>query len=427
MKRRFVRFFHTLAVLLISGILPAAAAPQVPEFISRLSGGRVAGSGFKDTVDFNYVDGRICIKARLNGESIERRFILDTYAVCLPREGILSIPGLDILDMSQELGARFEKTPMKPVFPKFAKVTIGRVVFEDIGAMTLRESSGNALASRLEDGLIGANLMRHCIWQIDFERRKITLTDRIESLGGLENAARVSFVPKPMQYSPDIEVSLDNGEKAILQFDTGSTGFLSLLTPSLKTMVEGGKAVSWTARLDRFIEAPGESGPETNYFFRLRSVTVGSRSFENLPVAVFNSSRPELIGRGSLGMEFLKNFVVTLDWKSNTVYLAPIPGKEVKRNIRTFGFTYGHRDGAVRVESLYGGSPAEKAGLRIGDAIISINGKPVDRLNADEIGRFRDGDLRFSNESDAEIALEIVRDGKTVSFRFAAYEIFPEK
>jgi hypothetical protein len=430
MKNKRTLPWRWLAIRIVALALPLVStdsAAQLPEFMNRLGGGRVAQSGFKEIIDFTYVSGWVCIKARLNDEEKDRRFILDTYSVCLLREGLLSIPGLDVLDATKDLGGKFEGTPMRPLFPKFRRVRIGRVVFEDIGAMVLSESSGNAVASALEDGLIGANLMRHCLWQIDFEHRKITLADKIEALEGLENAVRIPFRPKPLQYSPDVEVVLGGGEKASLQFDTGATGFISLLTPSLKSLVEAGKAVTWTARLDRFIEEPGATGIETHYFVRIPSLELGSRVFENLAVAVFNPSRSELMNRGNLGLEFMKNFIVTFDWTSNTIWLTPIAGKEPKRNFRTFGFTYGYKDGAMRISSIYAGSPAEKAGLRIDTPILSINGKPVDRLTDDEVRRFKNGDLAFSAVEDRDISLELLIEGKKVSMSFASYELFADK
>ena len=415
-----------LAVFALPPISPGAAS-QLPEFMNRLGGGRVAQSGFKEVVDFTYTSGLIRVKARLNEEEKERSFILDTYSVCLLREALLTIPGLDVLDASKDLGGKFEGTPMKALFPKFGKVRIGRIVFENIGAMALSESSGNAVASMLEDGVIGANLMRHCLWQIDFERKKITLADRIEAFEGLENAVRIPFKPEPLQYSPNVDVILDEGEKASLQFDTGATGFLSLLTPSLKSLVESGKAIAWTARLDRFIKEPGTSGIETHYFVRTPSLRLGSGVFENLPVAVLNPSQSKLMNRGNLGLEFMKSFIVTFDWISDTIFLTPIVGREPKHNIRTFGLTCDYRDGAMRISSLYAGSPAEKAGLRIDTPILSINGKPVDRLTGDEVRRFKNGDLVFSAAEDREIALVLFIDGKRVPLTFASYELFAER
>ena len=94
------------------------------------------------------------------------------------------------------------------------------------------------------------------------------------------------------------------------------------------------------------------------------------------------------------------------------IYLTPIAGKEPKGSIRTFGFTYAHRDGVMRVSSIYAGSQAEKAGLQIDTSILSINRKAVHKLSEEEIRRFKNGVLIFSSEEDQEIAIEILVDGK---------------
>ncbi len=38
------------------------------------------------------------------------------------------------------------------------------------------------------------------------------------------------------------------------------------------------------------------------------------KHLKNLPVAVYNPSNKDLMNKDSNGMEFLKNFIVTIDW-----------------------------------------------------------------------------------------------------------------
>jgi len=85
MKLRFGFLIMCLGSALIS--FPDVATAQLPKFMDRLAGGHLAKKGFKKVVDLTYVSGRICIKARLDDEEQERRFILDTYSVCLLRGG----------------------------------------------------------------------------------------------------------------------------------------------------------------------------------------------------------------------------------------------------------------------------------------------------------------------------------------------------
>ena len=231
---------------MLGTVFPPPLRCSTEDFVTRLAGGKVASKDFKETIDFTLIAGLICIRARLNDQEEEDRFILDTYSVCLVQESLWNIPGLDILDATSPLGP------------------YGGVVFEDIGAMAMRKSPENVIQSVLEDGLIGANLMKLCVWRIDFRDQKIILTDRADSFPDLEKAVKIPFIPKPILSSPDVQVLLGGGEKVTVQFDTGSTGFLSLLTPSLKTLVESGKVVAWRAKLDTFMGEASDQAIETH-------------------------------------------------------------------------------------------------------------------------------------------------------------------
>lgn len=415
-------FISLIAVLIIanSGISNA----QLPDFMNRLSGGRVTNKDFKEVVDFSLVDNRICLKARINDYEQELSFILDTYAICLIREGLLNKLHLDILDCTKELGEKFENTIMRPLFPKYHKISIGSVVFEDIGAMAMKETRDNPLFDVLEDGLIGANMMKSCIWQIDFRENKIIMTDRIDKFDNLEDAIQFPFKPMPLQGSPNIQVVLDGKETVDVQFDTGGTGFLSFLSPALKSEVESGRAVAWHVKLAIPVNKEESAGIETHYFVKLKTLEIGSKTFKDIPLAVYNPSNENLMNKGSIGIEFLKNFIVTLDWLENKIYLTPIEGRDLKQNIRTFGFSYGYEDGAIRVESIYEGSEAEKSGIKIGDRIYSINDHDVEELSDTQVKKFRYGNLKFSKEEDENITIEVLIGGQRKKIKLKAYNLF---
>lgn len=418
-----VKFFIILmAILIISNSGNSNA--QLPDFMNRLSGGRVMNKNFKEVVDFTLVDNRICLKARINDYEQELSFILDTYAICLIREGLVNKLNLDILDCTRELGEKFENTIMRPLFPKYHKISIGSVVFEDIGSMVMKETKDNPLLYVLEDGLIGANLMKSCIWQIDFRENKLIMTDQIDKFDNLEDAIQLSFKPMPLQGSPTIQVVLNGKETVDVQFDTGGNGFLSFLSPTLKSEVESGRAVAWHVKLAIPVNKEESTGIETHYFVKLKTLEIGSKTFKDIPIAVYNPSNENLMNKGSIGIEFLKNFIVTLDWLENKIYLAPIEGRDLKQNIRTFGFSYGYEDGAMRVKSIYEGSEAEKSGIKIGDRIFSINGHDIEDLSDTQVKKFRYHDLEFSKEEDENITIEVLIGGQRKKIKLKAYSLF---
>jgi serine protease Do len=64
---------------------------------------------------------------------------------------------------------------------------------------------------------------------------------------------------------------------------------------------------------------------------------------------------------------------------------------------------------------VYHDSPAEKAGLKVGDVLVSLGGEPIGVQRDDDIGSFAEKILRAGVE--AELALSYVRDGQTYDTR----------
>lgn len=73
----------------------------------------------------------------------------------------------------------------------------------------------------------------------------------------------------------------------------------------------------------------------------------------------------------------------------------------------------------ILVAQVMKGSPADKAGLKVGDVIVEVNGKPIDKVR----------DLQFSimkTKPGTEVELKVVRDGKKLSLRVKVGQL-PEK
>lgn len=395
----------------------------MPNFIERLSGGTVQNTDFRAEIPFTYVDERISVKARINGSDKEYAFILDTYAPCMVRESLLQIIPLDTLDLTEQMGKQLEGTMMKPLFPKYRTISLGEVVFKDIGSMVMREDEDNPFVQVLENGLIGANLLKCCIWQFNFQEMKIVITDKIDKLDHLIDAICVPFKPVSVQQSPNIQVTLDDEDRIEVQLDTGNKGFLTLSSASLLALVDSGEAVALHRRSISPVKKP-DTEIETYHLAKLKSLKIGEKTFTDLPVGVYRIQDEKNATRGNIGIEFMKHFIVTIDWPENQIYLAPVEGREMKHNIRTFGLTYAYFDGAVRVASIYGGSDAEKKGIEIGDPVVEINGQRVDDLSEDQIQKFLHGTLLFSRDTDNSLSLIVLSEGTEKRVELFSYTLF---
>jgi len=410
-------------IFLCGIIFVSTLSAQIPDFIKRLSGGTVQNTDFKVEIPFTYIDERISVKSKINDSDKEYTFILDTYSPCMVREGLIRSIPLDTLDLTEQMGRQLEGSIMKPLFPIYRTISLGEAVFNDIGAMVMREDEDNPFIQVLEDGLIGANLLKCCVWQFNFQEMKIVITDKRDKLDHLIRAIQVPFKPISIQQSPNIQITLNGEDRIDVQFDTGSKGFLTFSSVSLLSLVDSAEAVALHRRSISPIKKPG-ADIETYHLVKLKTLKIGEKTFHDLPVGVYRTQDEKDTARGAIGIEFMKYFIVTIDWPENQLYLTPIEGQEMKHNIRTFGLTYGYFDGAVRVASMYGGSDAEKKGIKIGDPVIEINGQRVDNLSEDQIQQILHGRLRFSHDTDDSLSLIVLSEGTEKRVELFSYTLF---
>ncbi|HSS98692.1 MAG TPA: PDZ domain-containing protein, partial [Terriglobales bacterium] len=90
---------------------------------------------------------------------------------------------------------------------------------------------------------------------------------------------------------------------------------------------------------------------------------------------------------GILGSEFLRQFVVTFDLANNRIFLKKDP--LFKRDLYRFtavGFQFARQtDNTYAVMGIWKNSPAQEAGIKVGDRILSVNGVPTQSLSSDQL------------------------------------------
>ena len=96
---------------------------------------------------------------------------------------------------------------------------------------------------------------------------------------------------------------------------------------------------------------------------------------------------------GNMGHVFLKSFVVTFDWSTDTMYLDPISedGK-IELFADAPSANVGFQDGKLVVTTLARGGPADKAGLKLGEVVTAIDGVDVTKFGKDDFCRIADND-----------------------------------
>ncbi len=90
----------------------------------------------------------------------------------------------------------------------------------------------------------------------------------------------------------------------------------------------------------------------------------------------------EFVYDGILGAEIWRRFTVTLDYGGQQIYLEPNAALEEPFQFSRGGLVMGLDRGQFRVLHLFAGGPADQAGVVAGDALVSLNGMPQNKLDS---------------------------------------------
>ncbi len=115
----------------------------------------------------------------------------------------------------------------------------------------------------------------------------------------------------------------------------------------------------------------------------LKSVGFGGVVFSSVP-AVYappgSGAFDSKIAYGNIGMPFLSRFRVIMDFGHNNLWLLP----STDAINRTFekdhsGLRFARSDDRLTVAFVAPGSPAQRAGWKVGEQIVAVNNKKIDK------------------------------------------------
>jgi predicted aspartyl protease len=258
--------------------------------------------------------------------------------------------------------------------------SMGRVVQSpliSIGGITIRPAVTNvfdfeqlsALAGRPITAVIGRDLFRRFVVDIDFGNSRIAFHS-----GRIAERALMAHQLSLLQQghgNRSIPISIGGREPIQAIFDLGSDTAL-YLSPDYAKRQEllHGKRQSTSL-------SAGVEGTEQNTVAVLDQIDLAGSVLKNVPVEIpqrWANPVPAVVG-----LPILQRFRLVIDFSDGHVSFIP--------NERTIDLPFRKdRSGigaqrlgnSLRVVFVVPGSPAEAAGLKRGDTIISINGKPLD-------------------------------------------------
>lgn len=302
-------------------------------------------------------------------------------------------------------------------------------------------------------GIIGYEILKDFIVKISYGAQKITFFDREfydEKVCNKCEVFDLEFYGNKPYINAEVQLASNKVPTPVkLLIDSGGSDAMWLFEGSHPDLVSPEKY---------FIDFLGEGLSGTIYGKRtfIESLNLGRFKLKRPSVSYPDSSaimkaRKFKTRNGSLGASILKRFVVTIDYANKTIKLkkgndfndpfrynmsgielvhnGKILVKEREKNMTTFGLSNANASeqrntvvldyrykytfkSTYKIFKLREGSPAQKAGLKVDDVIIKINGKYTFDIPFEEIVE------KFYKKEGTKITVLVERMGQNYSYSF---------
>lgn len=333
----------------------------------------IVGGKQEATIPFKLINNHIYIQAGVNGHPLQ--IVLDTGGanVLTPQAakqaGIKSQGALE--------GGGVGKKSVNTGVGEVKELTLGgKAILSDQSFMVMAMPGFSDIEGAEFDGLTGPPVFKRFVVRIDYAAHTLTLI----KFSDFKPADAGTAVPFTFQDGriPEVKGSID-GLPGQFEIDTGSRAALSLFAPFSK---KHDLAARYGAT-PPFVDGWGVGGSMKSRIARGGILMIGSVAVHNPIVEISTATKGAFADKniaGNIGGAILKHFTVTFDYAKQTMYLKPNKNYDAPMNYDRAGMWFNGKDGNFEVKSVLSGGPAGKAGLKVGDVITAVNGKPADKL-----------------------------------------------
>jgi hypothetical protein len=335
------------------------------EQLSIVNSVKLVSKNFYDEIPFSDKLGYFTIQVKIDTGSYV--YIFDTGGYNTVTSKIMENANLPSL-MEVEVGSS-NKIKSKIKLSKIPLLQIGKAQFENVGVFNFDFSSSPVINCYTDGGLIGKSVIGEGVWQIDYKKSVIRLSDNILNMPNLYNSEKIK-IELDKTLNPFLKIMI-NGKQKKFMLDFGYGGLLSLtektassLKPKNILTIEGEGVISANGVVR-----------ENTYVTLLESIIIGKSDLKN-KVAYYSKSNNYNV----IGSELAKYFIVTLNFKDRELILTPYD--EVESSYETFGFNINLDSSKIYVSNLFKELNAQKEGLLLFDEIIAVNGKQLNNLAA---------------------------------------------
>jgi predicted aspartyl protease len=259
---------------------------------------------------------------------------------------------------------------------KIKSLKLGDTVVDSTGMEAVQQPSAHMSESynTHTDGIMGFEVIRSNITEINFQNKKFIFHPKTLDVSKRVPDGKRTFLLKMLPIgnnSIEGEVVAANGKKMILALDTGNAFFAT----THKDVLE--RIGLWDSKkTPQFMKSSFvASGEVASWYKHMPDLTIFGVPVKSSVWSIIDLPSSSAEGDGTVGFGFLKNFNITIDFERRRVWLENFTGETGNVARGEVGITAGYdpRSSRVRVFRVAPESPAAKAGVKVGDAVLSID------------------------------------------------------
>ncbi len=359
-------------------------------FVSWLLVGCGLGASADNTVGkipFKMIGHDIVVTARIDGFERVFSFIVDTGGVALLDKKV-----------ADELGLK-----QRGAMAKISTLDLSGYQIDNVFCFTTFDFSLFKRLGTPIHGIIGSNLLERFKVTFDFQTSTLTLSTDAAALNVPDNGIYFGFRNHRVNNAPIIKLKAD-GKEMEGMIDTGQPYPLVIPLKDFEHYVKPGETDIVRSK-GLMIKWPG-TDPRFNYLTRLKSLELGD--FKITDALCIFGEPPRMLSMPLIGTDLLSQFKMIINYPQDEMLLIPNPVIRFENNPYSLGLNLNlSEDNEIFVEGIWEGSPADEAGIMVGDIVSGFDDKKAFPANLNDLfGRMEDDDVK-------SISLEITNQGGT--------------